>query len=436
MIDGCKLTPINMEKELITMTQKELDKYETIKRLIAEEISVGDAAKQLNRSTRQVKRLRGKVRREGAKGIVHGLRGKVGNRRTDPEIWNKAKKTILAKYPDFGPTFAYEKLIEKEGVKIGEGTVRNLMIAENIWKPKRRKQNQQYRRQRERKECFGEMEQFDGCYHIWFGGFETCLLASIDDATGRIVRAVFTDSESVINVFKFWKGYIEAPGKPVAIYLDKFSTYKINHKNAKDNSEMITQFQRACKELDIALICANSPQAKGRIERLFKTLQDRLVKELRLRGIGDIAVANKFLEVEFIPDFNQRFAVVAKGKNDLHRKPDGAQLANLDAIFSIQSQRKVQNDFTVRFKNQWIQIAKEQIVTVCRKDSVLIEERLDGALAIRLRNKHLNFKILPEKPQKSKQIITAIPAKRIVNCPPANHPWRKQIAAEIAKIAC
>ena len=168
---------------------------------------------------------------------------------------------------------------------------------------------------------------------------------------------------------------------------------------------MITQFQRACKELDIALICANSPQAKGRIERLFKTLQDRLVKELRLRGIGDIAVANKFLEVEFIPDFNQRFAVVAKGKNDLHRKPDGAQLANLDAIFSIQSQRKVQNDFTVRFKNQWIQIAKEQIVTVCRKDSVLIEERLDGALAIRLRNKYLNFKILPEKPQKSKQIM-------------------------------
>lgn len=432
MIDGYKLTPINMEKELITMTQKELEKYETIKRLIAEEISVGDAAKQLNCSTRQVRRLRGKVRREGAKGIVHGLRG----RRTDPEIWNKAKETILAKYPDFGPTFAYEKLIENEGMKIGEGTVRNLMIAENIWKPKRRKQNQQYRRQRERKECFGEMEQFDGCYHIWFGGFETCLLASIDDATGRIVKAVFTDSESVINVFKFWKGYIEESGKPVAIYLDKFSTYKINHKNAKDNSEMITQFQRACKELDIALICANSPQAKGRIERLFKTLQDRLVKELRLRGIGGIAVANKFLEAEFIPDFNQRFAVVAKGKNNLHRKPDGAQSAKLDVIFSIQSQRKVQNDFTVRFKNQWIQIAKEQIVTVCRKDAVLMEERLDGSLAIRLRNKYLNFKILPEKPQKSKQMIAAIPAKRIVNCPPANHPWRKQIAAEIAKIAC
>jgi hypothetical protein len=155
-----------------------------------------------------------------------------------------------------------------------------------------------------------------------------------------------------------------------------------------------------------------------------------------LRGISDAATANRFLREEFIPDFNQKFAVVPKKKTNLHRELSDIQRSNLDAIFSVQSQRLVQNDFTVRFKNQWIQITKEQTVTVRRKDTVLVEERLDGSLAIRLRNKYLSFKILPGKPQKMKETIAAIPAKRIVNCPPANHPWRKQIAAEIAKIAC
>ena len=427
-----------MEKELIAMTQEELDKHGIIKKLIAKEIAVGDAAKLIGCTPRHIRRLRNRVRRRGAKGIVHGLRGRTSNNKTDAGIWQKAKKIISEKYSDFGPTLAHEKLVEVEGIKIGKQTTRNLMIEECIWKPRPRKQNKEYRRQRERKECFGEMEQFDGCYHHWFEGRggETCLLASIDDATGRITKAVFTDSESVINVFKFWKGYVEALGRPIAIYLDKFSTYKINHKNAKDNSELITQFQRAMRELDINPICANSPQAKGRIERLFPTLQDRLVKELRLRGISDIATANKFLEEEFIDGFNKRFAVVPKKKTDLHRELDGIRLANLDAIFSVQSARLVQNDFTIRFKNQWLQIAKEQAITVRRKDLVLIEERLDGSLAIRLRGKYLNFKTLPAKPRKASETLFAIPARRFVSRPPADHPWRKRIAAEIARINC
>jgi len=427
-----------MEKELFVMTQKELDRYTVIKKLIAKSITPSDAAKQLNRSIRQVKRLRNKVRKDGVKGVIHALRGKEGNRKTDPAILQKAKEIILEKYPDFGPTLTYEKLTEIEGIKIGRQNTRNLMIAEKIWMPKPRKQNKEYRCQRERKECFGELLQFDGCYHYWFEirGGEICLLATIDDATGRITKAVFTDSESVINVFKFWKEYIRELGKPVAIYLDKYSTYKINHKSAVDNSELLTQFQRAMRELDINPITAHSPEAKGRVERLFQTLQDRLVKELRLRDIGDIATANKFLKEEFIPDFNQRFSVIPKSKNDLHRKLNDAQIANLNAIFSVQSQRLAQNDFTIRFKNQYIQIAREQVVTVRRKDTVLMEERLDGSLAIRLRNKYLNYKILPEKPQKIKEIIVAIPAKRIINRPPAGHPWRQQIAAEIAKINC
>lgn len=425
-----------MEKELIVMTQEELDKYEIVKKLIAKEIGAGDAAKLIGCTPRHARRLRAEVRRDGAKGIVHGLRGKESNNKTDPNIWTKAKEIILEKYHDFGPTMAHEKITEIEGIKISRQTARNLMIAENIWHPKPRKQNKEYRCQRERRECFGELEQFDGCYHYWFEarGEEICLLAAIDDATGRITKLVFTDSESVINVLKFWKDYVETLGKPVAIYLDKYSTYKINHKNATDNSELLTQFQRAMRQLDINPITANSPQAKGRVERLFDTLQDRLVKELRLRGISDIQTANRFLKEEFIPDFNQRFAVVARSKNDLHRKLDDARLAKLDSIFSVQSERLVQNDFTIRFKNQWIQIAKKQTITVRRKDKVLMEEWLDGTIAIRLRNKYLNCKILPEKPLKVKEMTFAIPAKRSGGGPAANHPWRRQIAAEIAKI--
>jgi hypothetical protein len=436
MIDGCKVTPINMEKELFVMTQKELDRFEVIKKLIAKSITPSDAAKQLNRSVRQIKRMRNKVRECGAAGAIHGLRGKAGNRKTDPAIWQKAKNIILEKYSDFGPALAHEKLVEIEGIKIGKQTTRDLMIIEKIWMPKLRKQNKEYRCQRERKECCGELIQFDGCYHYWFEarGGEICLLAAIDDATGQITKLVFTDSESVVNVFKFWKSYIEESGKPVAIYLDKYSTYKINHKAAADNSELLTQFQRAMHELDINPITAHSPEAKGRVERLFETLQDRLVKELRLRDISDIETANRFLKEEFIPDFNKRFSVIAKNKNNLHRKLDSVQLAKLDSIFSVQSERLVQNDFTIRFKNRWIQIAEKQAATVCRQNKVLMEERLDGTIAIRLRSKYLNYKILSEKPRKAKETIIAIPAKGIVNRPPADHPWRKLIAAEIAKI--
>jgi hypothetical protein len=425
-----------MEKELLTMTQKELDKYGIIKKLVAKEITVGAAAKLIGCSPRQTRRLKNSVLKDGAAGAIHGLRGRESNNKTDAKTWQIAKDLIIKKYPDFGPTLAFEKLTENEGIRIGEGTVRNLMIAENIWKPKWQKHNGQFRCARERKDCFGEMEQFDGCYHIWFGEFETCLLASVDDATGNITWAEFRTSESVVNVFGFWQGYAKALGRPVAIYLDKFSTYKVNHKNAVDNSDLITQFQRAAKELGITLISANSPQAKGRIERLFLTLQDRLVKELRLRGINDIDSANKFLKEEFIPNFNKRFSVIPKKKNDLHRQLSDLQSSNLDAIFSVQSQRRVQNDFTIRFKNRWIQIAGEQVATVRRKDEVLIEERLNGSLAIRLRNKYLNFKILPAKPLKVKKTIFAIPAKKTVIKPPADHPWRKQTAAEIARIAC
>jgi len=418
-----------MEKEIIGMTQKDLARYQVIKNLIAKLINGTDAAKQLSLSARQVKRLKSRVAIDGAKGIIHKLRGKESNNKTDPVVYAKAKELIQTSYPDFGPTFAHEKLVEEHGLNIGLAATRNMMIAENIWMPEKRKRNKQYRCQRERKECFGEMIQFDGCYHFWFEdrGQECCLLAGIDDATGKPAKLKFDKSEGVQDVFAYWKEYIQKYGKPVAIYLDKFSTYKINHKNAKDNCELLTQFQRACNELGIILITAHSPQAKGRVERPFSAFQDRLVKELRLRNISTIEDANEFLDRFWADDYARRFAVKPKGKTDLHRQLTAKEAANLDAIFSVQSTRQVKNDFTLQFKNQWYQLAEEQPATVCRKDTVLIEERLDGTRAMRLRGKYLNCKLLPAKPPKAAAAPFAIPAKSKAHVPAPDHPWRRQL---------
>lgn len=419
-----------MEQEIIGMTQKDLNRYQVIKNLIARLINGTEAAKQLSLSVRQTKRLKNRVIKEGAKGILHKSRGRESNNKTDPDLWNEAKELIQTNYPDFGPTFAHEKLVEIHKLEIGKGTARNIMIKEKIWTPKKRKKNKQYRCQRERKPNFGEMIQFDGCYHFWFEnrGEEYCLLSGIDDATSKPVKLKIGKSESVLEVFDYWKEYIKQYGKPVAIYLDKYSTYKINHKNAKDNRELLTQFQRACNELGIELITAHSPQAKGRVERPFSTFQDRLVKDMRLQNISTAEDANKFLENFWAEDYGKRFAVRPKSKVDLHRKLTAAESANLDAIFSIHSTRQVKNDFTIQFKNHWYQLSKEQPATVRRQEKVLIEERLDGSLAIRLRGKYLNFKLLPVKPQKAAQTMFALPAKSKAHAPAANHPWRGKFA--------
>ena len=322
--------------------------------------------------------------------------------------------------------------MEIDKINLGVTTIRKLMIKKEFWKPKARKQNQQHREWRERKECYGEMEQFDGSYHKWFEerGEEVCLLASIDDATGKLTKLKFGTSESIVEVFDFWKDYITVHGKPISIYLDKYSTYKINHKNAKDNSEMMTQFQRAVQDLDINLITAHSPQAKGRVERLFETLQDRLVKELRLNNISDIETANRFLEKTYIPDFNKKFSVVPTKDTDLHKPLTKHNQENLDKIFSIQSKRLVKNDFTIQFKNIWSQLDEIQPTTIYRKDEVLVEERLNGSIHLSKKDKYLNFKKLPARPEKIKAVLAAITPRKAPYVPSANNPWKRQMAAQ------
>lgn len=418
-----------MAQKLISMSQKELARYEIITQLIAKKIDGTMAAKQAMISVRQTKRLKKKVLKFGAKGLIHDNRGKESNRKIKSEILDKVKEYLKEKYYDFGPKFASEKLEENHKIKLGKETTRQTMIALKLWTPKKRKTNKEYRSWRPRKEQYGEMQQFDGSYEKWFGdrATECCLLAAIDDATGKITYARFDHSEGVIPVFNFWKGYIMTKGKPISVYLDKFSTYKINHKSAKDNQELITQFQRAMTDLEIKLITAHSPQAKGRIERLFKTLQDRLIKEMRLRNISDIETANKFLNEVYVPKFNQRFSVASQKKNNLHKTLTEFEKQNLEKIFSIQDTRIVNNDFTISFKNRWLQLNQEQPTLVCKKDRVLIEERLNGSIKISLRNKYLNFKELPRRPKKIIDIkLVALTKTKSNWIPPKDHPWRRQ----------
>jgi hypothetical protein len=418
-----------MKRDKITMTNKEAERLTIINNLIAKKINGSEAAKQLNLSVRQIKRLKAEVIKNGVEGIVHKLRDKSGNNKVETQLLEKAKKLIKKKYSDFGPTLATEKLMELNKINLGVTTIRKLMIEEKYWKPKARKQNQVHREWRARKDCYGEMQQFDGGYHKWFEerNEEVCLLAAIDDATGKITKLKFGTSESVREVFAFWQEYLESKNKPLSIYLDKFSTYKVNHKNATDNHELITQFQRACQELNINLISAHSPQAKGRVERLFETLQDRLVKELRLQNISDIETANQFLLEKYIPNFNQKFSVVPTKETDLHKPLTENEKENLAKIFSIQSKRQVKNDFTVQFKNQWYQLKEIQPTTVYRRDEILIEERLDNSIHLSKKDKYLNFEKLPQRPEKVKMKLLAITPVKAPWTPPVNHPWRAQI---------
>lgn len=417
------------------MDQRESLRYEIINNLINHKINGTEASIQINLSIRQTKRLKADVKTYGLKGIIHGGRNRESNRKIKAETIEKIKKHIKEKYYDFGPTFAREKLKDNHNIEIGTETLRQIMIKEGLWKPKPRRRGGGHKSWRARKEYFGEMEQFDGCYHVWFGDIESCLLLAVDDAKGEITHAKFDNNESTIAVFKFWLEYFDKNGLPASIYLDKFSTYKINHPSAVDNQELMTQFQRAMDRIGVKPITAHSPEAKGRVERMFETLQDRLVKELRLAGATTIAEANKFLE-EYIPKFNAKFAVVPQKNRNLHREISEDLKEKLPRIFSIQKERKVHNDYTVMFENQYFQLEQEQPVTVYRKDTVIVEKHLNGSIKIDLKGHYLNYRILPERPQKQIEVgLIAITGKKQSDWkPPINHPWRNFVFSNKTKV--
>jgi hypothetical protein len=421
----------------ITMSQKELKKYDIIKKVLNQELNGTEAANLLNLTSRHIRRLKKKVKQKGIKGLIHANRGKPSNRRIPGKERQKIIKLIKSKYPDFGPALAAEKLDELHNIKRDESTIRSIMIQEEIWKPKPKKK-EEHREWRQRKASYGEMIQYDGSYEHWFEDRdgEVCLLASIDDANSR-VWAKFDNHEGVKPTFGFWREYIERYGKPNSIYVDKFSTYSMNHKLAKENPDTLTQFERAMKnDLGIEIIHAHSPQAKGRVEKLFKTLQDRLIKELRLKNISTIGEANVFLEKEFLPKFNVKFMVEPRNNADLHKSLAKKEKDNLDSIFSRQDKKVVKNDFTISHQKKCYQLIENQPVTICKQDTVTVEERMDGMIHLKLRGKYLNYRLLPEKPKKlnsGKNNQQWVIPKSTAYIPPANHPWRQTANLEYLK---
>jgi len=418
-------------KDIHTLSSKELDRATMLQRVVNRTLTQKEAAQSLGLTDRQVRRLMVKYRDEGTAGLAHKSRGQPSHNNLSQTIKDQAIELVKTKYPDFGPTFAAEKLAERDNLNINHETLRGLMIKEGIWQHKKRKAT--HRARRERRSCYGDMEQFDGCRHDWFegrlpDGAWATLLASRDDANNS-VHARFLDYEGTVPVMIYWRDYFIAYGKPANIYLDRHSTYKVNDKNALDDDAMITQFERAMEEIGVEVIHANSPQAKGRIENLFGTLQDRLVKELRLDGISDVASANIFLQEKFLPAYNDRFCVIPQSEANVHR-PLTAQ-DNLVSVLSVQSKRYINQDFTIRFKNQWLQLTKTQPILVLPGNQVLIEKRLDDTLHIRLKGHYLNYRPFQEKPAQPPKPLAALAndqsliKQRVPTKPSATHPWRK-----------
>jgi transposase len=411
--------------ELITMSTKELTRLEVMQRLKEKRLTQKEAANLLGLSTRQVKRLWRRYKQGAAQGLLSQRRGKESNHRLNEQVTRRVLDLIQAKYKDFGPTLAHEKLSEVHRVRISRESVRKLMIEEGLWKPRRAKKPPVHQL-RERRACCGELVQIDGSEHAWFEdrGPKCTLLVFIDDATGKLLELWFVESESFFAYGAASRQYFERCGKPVAFYSDKHGVFHVNTPQTIGSGAGMTQFGRAMQELDIQIICANSPQAKGRVERVNQTLQDRLVKELRLRGISTIEAGNAYAP-EFCEDFNRRFAVLPRSNHDAHRPL--LKTENLDLILSHQKTTSLSKNLTVQYQKVIYQIQSDRPDYALRHAQVTICENAKGEVTILYKNKPLpytTFKKLPRQAEivETKNVNRAIQPPK----PPApDHPWRQ-----------
>jgi len=407
------------------MSNQEITRLEVMQRLKDKRLTQKEAARMLGISTRQVRRLRRAYQEKGAKGLVSQRRGKPSNNRLKADVVQQALDLVKEKYEDFGPTLAHEKLTEVHKLQLSRESVRRLMIKEEIWKSKRAKKPPVHQ-MRERRACFGELVQIDGSDHDWFEsrGPRCSLLVYIDDATGQLLELWFVPDETFFAYCEASRHYFERYGKPVAFYSDKHGIFHVNQPRPLGLSSGLTQFGRAMLELDIQILCANTPQAKGRVERANQTLQDRLVKELRLRGISDIANANAYLP-EFREDFNRRFVVVPRSQHNAHRPL--LPLENLDLILTHQETRCLSKNLTVQANNILYQIQSNHPTYTLRKAQVTVCENVKGEVVILYKGKPLPYTIY-HKPQRQAEIVSSKTLDHYLPLPkppPANHPWRQ-----------
>lgn len=333
---------------LLHMSHTELKRIEVMQKLIEKRISQVMAANLLQISVRQVKRLLRQYKQCGASGLISKRRGKPSNHKLPDNIKELSMALIREHYHDFGPTFAQEKLLEKHNIRVSVSTLRTWMVEEKIWLTRDQQRKKAYQ-PRYRRSCVGELIQIDGSDHDWFEGRgpKCTLLVYIDDATSRLMQLRFVPEESTFTYFDATKAYILQHGKPIAFYSDKYSVFRINAKDAK-GGDGITQFGRALTDLNIDIINANTCQAKGRVERANQTLQDRLIKELRLNGISNMKDANDFMP-QFIPDYNHRFGKDPLSNNDVHRSLQEHEHSNIDNIFCWQEDRTLTKNLTLQY---------------------------------------------------------------------------------------
>ncbi len=402
------------------MSKKEIDQITVFEDLKKKVIKQNHAAKFLNLSARQIKRKLKKYRVFGARGLIHGNRGKPSNRKLDLDLVTKALSLIENHYPDFAPTFASEKLEEIHGLIINHETLRIKMTEAGLWLPKKKRVT--HRAWRERKAHLGELVQLDGSPHAWFEDrAPACtLLAFIDDATSKILWLEFAYQEATIPIMKATKSYLEKYGRPLELYVDRGKVFKVNLNNPDDDK--ITQYRRSLNELSIKVIYARSPQAKGRVERLFGTLQDRLVKELRLAEISTMEEANQFVQGIYLHKHNQKFAIEPREKQNFHRSIQGF---DLNEIFTQQEERTLTNDFTIAYHHKWYQLVKNQPTLVFPKNTITVLRYLDGNIKLKLRKTNLNFQEILKPISKPKQILTTVQIIKKPWIPPVDHPWRK-----------
>jgi len=410
--------------ELLTMSTREITRLEVMQRLKEKRLLQKEAAVMLGIGTRQVKRLYQAYRQRGAKGLVSQRRGQPSNNRLEAGVLQQALDLILERYADFGPTLAHEKLTEVHRLKLSRERVRKLMIEEEIWKPKRAKKPPVHQ-MRERRACIGELVQIDGSDHDWFEGRAArCnLLVYIDDATGQLLELWFVPEETTFAYFAASRHYFERYGKPVAFYSDKHGIFRVNQEQTSGLSDGITQFGRAMQEMGIQIICASTPQAKGRVERANQTLQDRLVKELRLQGISDIDTANAFLP-QFREDFNRRFAVQPRSTHNAHRPL--LKIENLDLILTRQKIGTLSKNLTVQSNRVIYQIQSDRPDYALRNAQVTVCENANGEVTILYKNNPLSYTIY-HKPSRQAEVADTKTLNRQIKLPQppaANHPWR------------
>lgn len=411
--------------ELLTMSKQELTRLEVMQRIKGKRLTQKEAAGMLKKSVRQIKRLFKAYKVKGAKGLISGRRGKPSNHQLDEQVEQQVLDLLKEKYDDFGPTLAHEKLTEAHQLRISRESVRRIMIEEGMWKPKRAKKPSAHQ-MRERRACFGELVQIDGSDHAWFEerGPKCTLLVYIDDATGQLAELWFVLDETFFAYCEASRHYLERYGKPVAFYSDKHGIFRVNQEQTTGLGSGLTQFGRAMQELDIQIICANSPQAKGRVERANQTLQDRLVKELRLRGISDMQAANAYLP-EFREDFNRRFAVLPRSTHDAHRPL--LKTENLDLILTHQKTGTLSKNLTVQSNHVIYQIQSDRPDYTLRNAKVTVCENAEGEITILYKNNPLPYTIY-HKPTRQAEVVDTKTIDRQIKlpiAPPANHPWRQ-----------